>query len=130
MESERFNRGMEKLKELDPNAGDLLVEVLKNIAPDLARYAVEFPYGDVYSREGLTIKERQIATISALAALGNATPQLKLHINGALNIGCTRKEIAEIMIQMTVYAGFPAALNGISTAMEVFAERDSSGLSE
>ena len=130
MDSDRFSRGLEKLKELDPHAGDLLSEVLKDIAPDLARYSVEYPYGDVYSREGLSIRDRQIATVSALTALGNAKPQLKLHINGALNVGCTRKEIAEIMIQMTVYAGFPAALNGIFTALEVFAERDSKGIKD
>ena len=129
MESERYSRGWEKLKEIDGHAGEKVLEALKDIAPELARYTIEFPFGDIYSREGLSLKEREIATVSALAALGNAQPQLKVHIHGALNVGCTRQEIVEIMIQMAVYAGFPAALNGTFAAKEVFAERDEAGQS-
>ena len=124
MKSDRYQRGWEKLKEVDAHAGEKLVESLKDIAPDLARYIIEFPFGDVYSRGALSLKEREIVTVSALAAQGNAQPQLKVHIHGALNVGCTRQEVVEIMIQMAVYAGFPAALNGIFVAKEVFAERD------
>ena len=62
--------------------------------------------------------------VAALSAMGTARPQLKVHIHGALNVGCTREEVIEIMIQMAVYAGFPAALNGMFVAKEVFEERD------
>lgn len=124
MESDRYQRGWEKLKEIDGDAGERVIEALKDIAPDFARYIIEFPFGDIYARDVLTLKEREIATVSALAALGNAQPQLKVHIHGALNVGCTRQEVVEIMMQMAVYAGFPAALNGIFAAKEVFAERD------
>ena len=127
VESDRYIRGLEKLKEIDGHAGERVIEALKDIAPDLARYTIEFPFGDVYSRGVLSLKEREIATVAALAALGNAQPQLNVHIHGALNVGCTRQEIVEIMIQMAVYAGFPAALNGVSAAKEVFAERDKAG---
>ncbi|MEJ2655717.1 MAG: carboxymuconolactone decarboxylase family protein [Desulfobacterales bacterium] len=127
MKTERYKRGWEKLKEIDGHAGERVIESLKDIAPDLAEYIIEFPFGDVYSRGVLSLKEREIATVAALAALGNAQPQLKVHIHGALNVGCTRQEIVEIMIQMAVYAGFPAALNGIFAAKEVFAERDNQG---
>jgi 4-carboxymuconolactone decarboxylase len=127
MESDRYRRGWERLKEIDGHAGQRVVEALKEIAPDLARYTIEFPFGDVYSRGGLSLKEREIATVAALTALGNAQPQLRVHIHGALNVGCTREEIVEIMIQMAVYAGFPAALNGVFAAKEVFAERDEAG---
>jgi 4-carboxymuconolactone decarboxylase len=126
MESDRYKRGWEKLKEIDGEAGERVIESLKDIAPDLGRYTIEFPFGDVYSRGVLSLKEREIATVAALAALGNAKPQLKVHIHGALNVGCTQEEIVEIMIQMAVYAGFPAALNGIAAAKEVFAERNGS----
>ena len=129
VESDRYKRGWEKLKEIDGHAGERVIEALKDIAPDLARYTIEFPFGDVYSRGVLSLKEREIVTVSALAALGNAQPQLKVHIHGALNVGCTRQEIVEIMIQMAVYAGFPAALNGVFAAKEVFAERDQAGQS-
>lgn len=127
VESDRYIRGLEKLKEIDGHAGERVIEALKDIAPDLARYTIEFPFGDVYSRGVLSLKEREIATIAALAALGNAQPQLKVHIHGALNVGCTRQEVIEIMIQMAVYAGFPAALNGVFAAKEVFTERDKAG---
>ena len=129
MESNRYARGWEKLKEIDGHAGERVIESLKDTSPDLARYTIEFPFGDVYSRGVLSLKEREIATVAALTALGNAQPQLKVHIHGALNVGCTRQEIIEVMIQMAVYAGFPAALNGTHAAKEVFAERDKAGQS-
>ena len=124
MESERYIRGLEKLKEIDGHAGERVLDALKDIAPDLGRYVIEFGFGDIYSRGILSLKEREIATVAALVALGNAQPQLKVHIHGALNVGCTRQEVVEIMIQMAAYAGFPAALNGIFAAKEIFAERD------
>ncbi len=124
----RYQRGWEKLKEIDGEAGERVIESLKEIAPDLGRYIIEFPFGDVYSRGVLTLKEREIATIAALAALGNALPQLKVHIHGALNVGCTRQEVIEVFIQMAVYAGFPAALNATLAAKEVFGERNGKGL--
>lgn len=126
---DRYTRGWNKLQEIDGEAGARVIESLKNIAPDLGRYTIEFPFGDIYSRPGLDLKSREIATVAALTALGNAKPQLKVHIHGALNVGCSREEIVEIMIQMAVYAGFPAALNGVFAAQEVFAERDEQGLS-
>jgi 4-carboxymuconolactone decarboxylase len=127
MSRERFDRGWETLKELDEEAGDRLIEDLKDIAPDLARLIIEFPYGDVIARPGLDLKSREIATVAALTALGNASAQLKSHIGMALNAGCSREEIVEIIIQMAVYAGFPAALNGIAAAKEAFEERDRRG---
>ena len=123
MSGERFIRGLEKLREIDGEAGERVIEALKDIAPDLGRYTIEYPFGDVYSREGLDVKSREIATIAALSAMGNAKPQLKVHIGAALNVGCSPKEIIEIIIQMSVYAGFPAALNAAFAAKEVFSER-------
>jgi len=128
MNKDRYIRGLEKLKEIDGEAGERVIQSLKDIAPDLARYVIEFPFGDVYNRPGLDLKSREIATVAALTALGNAAPQLKVHIHGALNVGCSREEIVEIIIQMAVYAGFPAALNGIFAAREVFRERDEKGV--
>jgi 4-carboxymuconolactone decarboxylase len=129
MSSTRYERGWQKLQEIDGEAGERVIASLQDIAPDLARYIIEFPFGDVYCRPGLDVKSREIATVAALTALGNAAPQLKVHINAALNVGCTRTEIVEVIIQMAVYAGFPAALNGISAAREVFRARDEKGQS-
>nr|WP_321269850.1 carboxymuconolactone decarboxylase family protein [uncultured Tolumonas sp.] len=122
-ENLRYQQGLAKLNEIDGEAGEKVIAALQDIAPDLARYVIEFPFGDIYSRPGLDLKSREIATVAALTALGNAAPQLKVHIHGSLNVGCTETEIVEVIIQMAVYAGFPAALNGMFAAKEVFAER-------
>ncbi len=121
---ERYERGLRKLNEVDKEQVGRIVAGLQDIAPDFARYLIEFPFGDIYTRPGLDLRARQIATVAALTALGTAMPQLKVHIHGALNVGCTRQEITEVIMQMAVYAGFPAALNGLSVAKEVFTERE------
>ena len=120
---ERYQRGWRKLQEIDGEAGTRVVESLAAIAPDFARYLIEFPFGDIYSRPGLDLKSRELAVVAALTALGNATPQLKVHVNGALNVGCSAQEVVEVIMQMAVYAGFPAALNGLFAAEAVLCER-------
>lgn len=124
MPSERYITGQKMLQQVDGKGGDAVVESLKEIAPDFARYLIEFPFGDIYSRPGLDLRSREIATVAALTALGNAAPQLKVHIAAALHVGVTQEEIIEVMMQMAVYAGFPAALNGIFAAKEVFASHN------
>lgn len=121
MESERFITGQKMLQQVDGKGGEAVVESLKDIAPDFARYLLEFPFGDIYARPGLDLRSREIATVAALTAMGNAAPQLKVHIGAALHVGLTQDEIVEVIMQMAVYAGFPAALNGLFAAKEVFA---------
>ncbi|MFI1383310.1 carboxymuconolactone decarboxylase family protein [Embleya sp. NPDC020886] len=119
----RYERGLAVLRQVSGTDRPAVLESLVDIAPDLARYTVEFGYGDIYSRPGLTLRERQLANVAALAAIGHAAPQLRFHLAGALNVGCTRREIVETLIQVCVYAGFPAALNGLTAAREVFETR-------
>lgn len=123
MDKARFEKGLDMLAKIDGASGKAVVESLKDIAPDFGRYLVEFPFGDIYSRPGLDIKSREIATVAALTAIGTAQPQLKVHITAALNVGCKKEEILETIMQMAVYAGFPAALNGLFAAGEVFNQR-------
>lgn len=118
----RLARGQRMLSEIDGSAGEKVIDSLADIAPDFARYLLEFPFGDIYARPGLDLRAREIATIAALTAIGHAQPQLKVHIAAGLNVGLTRAEIVEIVMQMAVYAGFPAALNGLFAAREVFAQ--------
>ena len=120
----RYRRGLAKLREIDGQAGERVIASLADIAPDFARYLIEFPFGDIYSRPGLDLRSREIAVVAALTAMGNAAPQLRVHLQGALNVGVTREEIVEVIMQMAVYAGFPAALNGLAAAREVFAAVD------
>jgi 4-carboxymuconolactone decarboxylase len=122
MDDSRYERGWRKLAEIDGQAGQRVIDSLRDIAPDFATYLVEFPFGDIYSRPGLDLKSREIATIAALTALGTAEPQLKVHIRAGLNVGLSREQIVETIMQMAVYAGFPAALNGLFAAKEVFSE--------
>ena len=121
MESERFITGQKMLQQVDGKGGEAVVESLKDIAQDFARYLLEVPFGDIYARPGLDLRSREIATVAALTAMGNAAPQLKVHIGAALHVGLTQDEIVEVIMQMAVYAGFPAALNGLFAAKEVFA---------
>lgn len=72
----------------------------------------------------MSLRDREIATVAALTAMGTAAPQLRVRIGAALHVGVTRTEIVETMMQMSVYAGFPAALNGLAAAREVFASRE------
>lgn len=124
MQNQRYEAGLKRLMEVDGLAGQKVIDSLKNIAPDLARYVIEFPFGDIYQRPGLDLKTRELITVAALTALGNCKPQLDVHINGALNVGCSPQEIIEVIIQMAVYAGFPASLNGMLTAKDVFLARN------
>ncbi|MEV5839490.1 carboxymuconolactone decarboxylase family protein [Nocardia sp. NPDC052112] len=121
--NDRFERGLALLQKIGGQERPAVLDSLADIAPDLGRMTVEFGYGDVLSRPGLTLRQRQLATVAALAAMGNAAPQLRFHIDGALNVGCAREEIVETLIHLTVYAGFPAALNALTAAREVFNAR-------
>src|SRR5713101_2098322 len=120
MESERYRRGWEVLRALDPVQSEKVLANLREIAPDFAKYVVEFPFGDIYSRPGLDLKTRELAAVAALTLMCNAGPQLKVHIGYVLNAGYSREEVLEVIIQRAVYAGFSSALNGLYAAKEVF----------
>ncbi len=122
-ESERFARGWETVARINGPARDSQFEALSAVAPDFARWIVESAYCDVLSRPELPLREREIATVAALTAMGNAPAQLKAHIEGALNVGLSRQEIVEVIAQMAIYAGVPAAINALAIAREVFGTR-------
>ncbi len=96
------------------------MESLNDVAPDLGRFVVEFSYGDVIARPALDDKIKELATVALLTALGTAQPQLKVHVRAALKVGNSRDEVVHAIQQMAAIAGFPAALNAITTAREVF----------
>jgi 4-carboxymuconolactone decarboxylase len=123
-DDDRRTRGLSALAGITGRSGAAVVDGLRDIAPDFADWIVDFSYGDVMSRPGLDLRTRQLATIAALTALGNAQPQLRLHIEGALNVGCRIQEIIETILQMSVYAGFPAAINALTVARETINARN------
>jgi 4-carboxymuconolactone decarboxylase len=124
MDNARFESGLKKLQEIDGEAGQNVIDSLASISPDLANIIIEFGFGEIYQRPGLDLKSRELATVAALTALGCCQPQLNVHINGALNVGCQPQEITETIIQVALYAGFPACLNAMFVAKDVFIERN------
>lgn len=124
MDSERFKKGTEKLSEVDSTAGENVIASLDAIVPDLGRYIIEFAFGDIYCREGLSLQEREMITISSLLATGGCEPQLEVHINGSLNVGISPEKVIETFIQCLPYTGFPKVLNAVNVAKKVFAERN------
>jgi len=111
----RFQRGLQKLAEVDGKAGEDVVVPLG----DLGRYIVEFAFGDIYSRGGLSLKEREIATVAMLTVMGGREPQLRVHLGAALNVGMTPEEVEEIIIQTVPYGGFPTAINALHLLREI-----------
>lgn len=128
MHTPLYRQGWKRLRQVDAAAGERVIASLQDISPDLGRYIIEFGFGEVYCRPGLSLPQRELATIAALTALGHAIPQLKVHIAAGLNVGLSQQEIHETILQMAVYAGFPAALNGMFAAKEVFAEHATSAV--
>lgn len=124
MENERVKRGTDRLKQVDGEGGERVIASLGDIAPDLGRYILEFAFGDIYCREGLSLQEREIITISSLLTAGGCEAQLEVHINGALNVGVSPEKVIEAFIQCIPYTGFPKALNAVGAAKKVFAERN------
>ena len=124
MENERMKRGTERLKEVDGNGGEQVIASLEGIAPDLGRYILEFAFGDVYCREGLSLQEREVITIASLLTAGGCELQLEVHINGSLNVGLSPEKVIETFIQCIPYTGFPKVLNAVNVAKKVFAERN------
>lgn len=120
----RFEKGMKQLKEIDGAGGENVIKSLEDVSPDLGRFIVESAFGDIYTRKELSLKERELITISSLLTAGDCAPQLEVHINGALNVGITPHKIIETFLQCIPYTGFPRVLNAVFTAKKVFTEQN------
>ncbi|MCD7935449.1 MAG: carboxymuconolactone decarboxylase family protein [Tannerellaceae bacterium] len=127
--SERYIRGWNKLQEIDGEAGEQVVNSLESISPELARFIIEYSFGDVYSLPSLDNKTKEVAAVSSLIGQG-AIPQLKVHLNGALNSGCSINEVKEIILQMSVYTGFPRSINAMNAFKEVLHDRAEKGITD
>ncbi|MGB3406699.1 MAG: carboxymuconolactone decarboxylase family protein [Jannaschia sp.] len=118
-----YETGKALSEDLNPGMEAALEARYGHLVPGMAEAVVDFAYGRHYARPGLPLRERYIATIAALTATG-VMPQLKVNIAGARKAGLSREEIAETIWQMSLYGGFPAAINGLNAALEVFAAED------
>ncbi|MCO5992917.1 carboxymuconolactone decarboxylase family protein [Actinoallomurus rhizosphaericola] len=120
---EKYEHGLNVLRQIDGEAGQKVVDSLADISPELGHQIVAWGFGEIYARPGLAPRDRQLVTIGMLTALGGAEPQLEVHINAALNVGLTPQEIIEALLHSAGYCGFPRALNATFVAKKVFAER-------
>ena len=121
--SERYLRGIEVAEQLAADKLDeFLTSRIAELAPDFARMAIEYPLGDLYTRDGLDMRSREIVAITSLATLGDHGPHLRMHIRAATQLGITKTEIIEMLMQTSIYAGFPAALNALSSCHDLLTD--------
>lgn len=119
MKKTTFETGMENLKKIDGAGGEAVIQSLENISPDLGKYIVEFAFGEIYARDGLSMQEREMITLASLLTAGGCEPQLEVHIAGALNVEIPLEKIVEIFLQCIPYTGFPKVLNAIAVAKKL-----------
>ncbi|MFG2695848.1 carboxymuconolactone decarboxylase family protein [Kitasatospora sp. NPDC048407] len=120
---QRFEHGLDVLGRIDGEAGENVLAALSDVSPELAHQVAAWGFGEIYSRPELAPRDRQLVTLGMLTALGGCEPQLRVHVNAALNVGLTPQEIVEALLHSAVYCGFPRALNATFAAKQVFAER-------
>jgi len=126
--SERYKQGEAILNKIHgAHTGEAIVSALGDICPDLADMTIEWGFGEIVSRSGIDLKTRQLVTVASCVTLGHAQPQLRAHIEGALNVGATKEEIVEVILQVALYAGFAAATNAMLLAKEVFSSYSAPG---
>ncbi len=117
----RHTRGLARLAELDGKNGENTVASMR----ELGRYLVEFGFGDIYSRSGLSLRDREFAAVAMLIAMGR-DQQVRFHLRAALNVGLTAEELEELIIHTVPFAGFPTAINALQALKQVLAEAPSS----
>ena len=121
--SERYLSGIEVASKLAADKLDeFLTSRIAELAPDFARMAIEFPLGDIYTRAELDMRSREIVAIASLATLGDTGPHLRIHVRAALGLGIAKSEIIEILMQISIYAGFPAALNALASCHDLLTD--------
>ena len=121
--NDRYRRGLDVAEQL---AADKLAHFVKSgvaeVAPDFARMVIEFAFGDIYSRDGLDLRSRELIAIAVLAASGHAGAQLRVHVESAGSAGITKPQVVEVLMQIALYAGFPAALNALADCHDLLTD--------
>jgi len=119
--------GKQKLKEVLGEKADEIIDGFNSVSPDFANYIVEFAYGDLYAREGLSHKLRELAAVSCLIGQGNTGLPLKAHLKAMLNVGWSKEEIIELIIFLVGYKGFPSSVDAILHLKDIINEQDNEG---
>jgi 4-carboxymuconolactone decarboxylase len=124
MDKKMYDAGMKLRREVvGADYVDKAMASADELTADFQQFVTEYCWGAVWTREGLSHRDRSVLNLGMLTALGKPA-ELKLHLRGALTNGVTREEIREILMQTAVYCGVPAAMEGFRMAREVFAELD------
>lgn len=123
--ADRYAAGLAYLREAQglPTA-DRVEAALRETSESYADYSISSTYGEVFQRDGLDLRSRQLMTIVILATMGGCEPQLRLHIRAGLRLGISADEIVEAMVQVAAYAGAPRGSNAMHVAGEVFAREE------
>ncbi len=120
---ERNDRGIDVLHRINGKSVVELADALDGISPELGYQTVAWAYGDIYSRSGLSPRDRQLLTLGMLTSQGGDESELTAHIPLALEVGLTPDEIVEAFLHTAVYCGFPRAINATLVAKKIFADR-------
>lgn len=121
--TKRLDKGKKWFNEVyGEGKADGLVEMQVGLGQDLARFGIEFNFGDIYSRPGLTLAQRELLSLASLVTIGGLDPQLRGHTRGAIRAGCTPTEIIETVIHTVQYCGFPKALNAMRVITDQLVE--------
>ncbi|QSO53991.1 4-carboxymuconolactone decarboxylase [Alicyclobacillus curvatus] len=122
MNQELFDRGLEIRRAVLGSAHvDRSLKNATDFTRPMQELTTEYCWGHIWSRPGLTRKERSLINLAMLTAL-NRPPELGLHVRGAINNGCTQDEITEVFLQTAIYCGVPAAMESFKVAQQIFDE--------
>ncbi|MBC7157827.1 MAG: carboxymuconolactone decarboxylase family protein [Rhodobacteraceae bacterium] len=120
-----IEQGQEMARTFNPAMETFRVTGMDNMIPTMTRDFMEAAFGRTFNREGLDAKTRLLVTIAALTVLGaQAEPQLRLTIRHALEAGASKREVAEVIYQMSIFGGLPAMQKALEIAQGVFAGRE------
>ncbi|GAB2195850.1 carboxymuconolactone decarboxylase family protein [Sessilibacter sp. MAH4] len=125
--SPRLNRALAILEQLESGAPERVLKNLNDFHEDAADLILGFSFADIVARDGIDLKTREMMTVAMLSAMSTAAGQLEFHMRAAMNCGVSREEIIEIVLQVSVYAGVPAAMNAITAAKKAFLHFSTSG---
>ena len=118
MTKSTHEQGIQKMKEILGEKTGQRIEAFDKISPDFKNYIIDFAYGDLYARKGLSDKSRELAAVASLITQGSTGNALKAHLRGMLNVGWNKNEIIELLIFLIGFVGFPKVVD----AMYVLAE--------
>ncbi|MFN3881740.1 MAG: carboxymuconolactone decarboxylase family protein [Nitrincola lacisaponensis] len=124
MHNEKYRKGLAiRTQVLGEDYVQRSLENADEFTQPLQELVTEYCWGHVWDRKGLSLQERSMINLAMISAL-NRPHELKLHIRGALRNGLSREQIREILLQVGIYCGIPAAIDSFRVAREAFAEAD------